>query len=636
MAEGAPDVVIPIRLDNAKALRALDQLEQRGGQSAEGVQKEMGKAESAVERVGQEGQKAGGKIKQGMDEGGQGVNTVTTAVADLIKTQIGLSAIERAGAAMGTEFKRAADYVRTLAKDFSDLRQTMQQVAALSGQQNSNEFAVEQVEKATKAALTPEEWRGFQEQFQSYGGAYIEGDQSRFVPRQESEDDYQKRVAANAKKWHFSDAEAAKLAQAEGEAPEEHQGRIADLIKSHGMTASAAKDFDRLPDSAGRSAQEQAEEYQQRIAEFAKARGIGAGEAAQLGGGLLQFSEGPQTVEDLEARFGKVFKTLERAPTPVPQLLPQMSRLMAQGASPEEAAELLALQSEANPGEEEVHARQPIKKLNELIIEGKGAELNIKEGMSPAQMIKAASEKLAEDTKADFAVSEEQGNFALNKRLSGLGFTDRELTGMRGFVNRGVRAGGFKRIEEYQKDTPDDFMDEEIKKYEASDAGKQAKRDAEERLAKAQRGAKYEGVLAERQQARTELIEEGEPERGGVGRVIRGAAGWFSGQSADEQLESNRALERAREKARNAGVTQAEIDAQARELGHDVQRRDNLDAAFKTSQEVNDEILTLLRAIAEHGKTTAENTKGKGDKPQTKPPAPLPSGPAFHGRVPPG
>ena len=140
------------------------------------------------------------------------------------------------GAAISSEFKRAADYCKNLAMEFAELRQMMQQVAALKGQPNTNEFTVAEAREGESGSLMPQEWRQFQEQFQIYGGAYIEGEQNRFVEEREGKDGKKETVRPSSK----------------------------------------------------------AEEYQQNLAEFAKARGIPAAEIAQLGGALLQFSEGPQ------------------------------------------------------------------------------------------------------------------------------------------------------------------------------------------------------------------------------------------------------------------------------------------------------------------------------------------------------
>jgi len=567
MAGEAPDVVIPVRLDNAKALKNLAQLEYAGDASAGHIQAEMGKAAAGVAKVGTEGEQSGQRLRKGMEEGGQGVAGLTGSIGTLVAAQVGLATIERAAAAMGSEFKRSADYVKSLAKDFSDLRQTMQQVAALRGEQNTDKFTLQQAQMATKASLTPEEWRGFQEQFQSYGGAYLEGDQSRFKDRE-----------VGGKKV---------------------------------------------------SAEKQAEEYQAKLAEFSKARGTQPTDIAELGGALLQFSKGPQEVGQLEDRLGKIFTTLERAPTPVPQLIPQMTRVMSQGGTPEEAAELIAIQSEANKGEEEVHTRAPLMQLSKLVREGKGAELGIDEKMSPLEMVKAASTKLAAESGGD--------KQKLEKRLDELGFNDRALVGMEGFVNRGVIAGGFTRVEGYQNEGPSDYVEQTLKKYEASDAGQAAKRAAERRLAQAERGARQQAVMAAREEAQTELVREGEPERATMGRALRGAVGWATGTTADEQIEGQRALENVRKKAQAAGVSRQEIDAQGARLGPDVQAHTQADAAFRTTKDVNDEILATLRAIAEHTKAGAENTKGKdGKTPQTRLSPAMPAKPPQMPRAPGG
>ena len=243
MPSGDPELVLPVRFDLDGAIKAIVKLSQQGSKTGDDNAKAMGKGTVAAHGFANELANIGRR-----------------------------SSISRWSRTSPARCRRssscASDHAHQVAQEFVDLRQNMQQVAALTGKDNSNEFTLEQTQKAAAASLRPEEWTKFQELFQSYGGAYTEGDQNRFIER------------------------------------------------------------------GGVSAEKQAEQYQAHIAEFAKARGIAPAEAAQLGGGLLQFSEGPQKLEDLEARFGKVFKTLERAPTLVSQLMPQMSRVMAQGASP--------------------------------------------------------------------------------------------------------------------------------------------------------------------------------------------------------------------------------------------------------------------------------------------------------------
>src|SRR6516225_3651251 len=94
------------------------------------------------------------------------------------------------------------------------------------------------------------------------------------------------------------------------------------------------------------------------------------------------------------ARYGKLFKTLERAPTPVNQLLPHMSRIMSQGFSPEEAAQALAITSEAMPGEEEVGVEAAMRAITNARMAGKGGQLGLREGMGSMEQLEAAARTL--------------------------------------------------------------------------------------------------------------------------------------------------------------------------------------------------------------------------------------------------
>src|SRR5262249_18480358 len=188
-------------------------------------------------------------------------------------------------------------------------------------------------------------WRQFQEQFQSYGGAYIDGEQSRFI-RQEADAEFSKRAA--------------------------------DYAQKNNMTAAQAE---RPLQRAVVTVTEPAAKYQTQSAGFATDRGRHGAESAQLGGALLQFEQGPTTPEEMMAKLGKVYKPLERAPTPVAELMPAMSRVMAQGATAEEAAEMLAVMSEAMPHEEETGVVSTLKAITNETLEGRGEKLGQKAGM---------------------------------------------------------------------------------------------------------------------------------------------------------------------------------------------------------------------------------------------------------------
>ena len=273
--------------------------------------------------------RAGWYQKQMLAEQTREVERGEKAVERMVTAYAGLSAAKQVISLIASELQRAAAEADRMSGSFANIRQSFQEIAALKDKQNDDKFVVGEVAAAVSASLKPEEWGSFQKSFQSYGGAYLEGDQARF------------------------------------------------------------KDRD------GVKAAEQSEKYQKAIAEFAKARDVSPDEAARLGGGLLQFSEGPQTVGDLKSRYGKVFKTLERAPTPVKQLLPQMSSLMAQGLAPEEAAKSLALMSEATPGEEGTRVENALRAITNIELKGKGKELGITKGMTAFQKLETAARTLA-------------------------------------------------------------------------------------------------------------------------------------------------------------------------------------------------------------------------------------------------
>lgn len=443
MSSGSiPDLVIPVRFD-------------------------VGKIPAQLAQVGAAGKKAGDETKRGMEGAQKGAQGFLADLGGMTSalTQFGGMA-KQAMQAVGQEYQRASEYTHKMAEDFAVLRQLMQQVAALTGQPNTNRFTVQQVQAARAAKLLPQEWIKFQEQFQSYGGAYIEGAQSRFIDR----------------------------------------GDV--------------------------GASQQAEQYQQKIAEFAKARGIAPNEAAQLAGGLLQFSKGPQTVEDLTDRFGKVFKTLERAPTPVPELMPQMSRVMAMGASPEDAAQMIALMSEAMPHEEETGVRRALKAIEDQILEGKGAKLGVTEGMTPLEKVKAASAAIQKRVK---------GGESLGKIMKEIAPMELERKGLTGFITRGLSAaeggaGGFERVAGYMADTPKDFLEQENRKYERSDAGRAADRAARMAQTVAERGARQQAKLEMEEEAKETIAGSAELEKPrGILQLGLESAGQLMGQGTPEE-----------------------------------------------------------------------------------------------------
>jgi hypothetical protein len=255
-----------------------------------------------------------------------------------------------------------------------------------------------------------------------------------------------------------------------------------------------------LEDTQARLSQQQLQTYQKQIAEFAKSRGIAPADAMAIGSSLLQFSEGPQEVNQLLDRYGKVFRTLESAPSPVSQLLPQLNRVMSQGFSPEEAAQALAIMSEAMPGEEVSGVKNTFKALTRARLQGKGRELGIQEGMTPMQQIKAAARTLKH--------REANGDHP-NQLMKDYALDLPEKMGLLGFMDRGAGAGGFERLRSDALETPSDFVEQSIRKYRDSAAELSAQERAELGRGKTEPGYHFRTVGQLHVEAERRPIEGG-------------------------------------------------------------------------------------------------------------------------------
>jgi hypothetical protein len=205
-----PELIIPIRLDPRDALRQL-------------------------QRFGDEGTQQTKRVKRGTDEVGDSFERLGIEMANFVRAQVGFVTFQNVLAGIAARAKETADYIRGITQDFITLRQSLQQVAALTGQQASDKFTVEQAKQAAAAALTPERWKEFQEQFQSYAGAQLEGPQAKLTPEQSQQ--YQQKVA--------------EFAQARGIQP----GQTAELAGSLLEYANGPQDVNKLMASFGRTFQ---------------------------------------------------------------------------------------------------------------------------------------------------------------------------------------------------------------------------------------------------------------------------------------------------------------------------------------------------------------------------------------------
>jgi hypothetical protein len=553
MAEAVPDLIIPVRMDPSNATAALA-------------------------KVGAEGKKAGEQVALGAVKAEGGLKGAANAAAEFGQqaitihgTQLAFSAVGAAVSGMSSEFKAAVDYITNISKAFVELRQAMQQVVALKGHVNTNQFTVEEAKKAAAANLTPQEWKAFQEQFLSFGGAYIEGDQARFV-LQETDEEFIKRAEAHAKKTGMTKGQA-----------------MATLQKQTVANT------------------EQADEYQQKIAEFAKARGIPAAQIVQLGGALLQFAEGPQTPEQMMEQLGRVYKTLGRAPTPVSQLMPQMPGVMAQGASAEEAAQMLAIMAEAMAGEEETGVTNTIKAITNQVLEGKGEALGQKEGMSRLEQVKAAV--------AAIKARQEKGE-DLDAILKEVAPDLREMRGLKGFLTRGLEARGFERTKGYQEETPADFVQQSIEEYEKTDAGRRDAAQAARALAEARAGALNSTLQTLQEAATVRMTDRGEFEEFRLGKSpVRGATGKLTGIDVRQQRTNADILTEVARRAAEAGVEDKSSYNPSTALG-----RANIasDSALEDQLTINKRLLEMLEKIEEN--TRQQTEKDKAGKPISAPP----------------
>jgi len=418
-----------------------------------------------------EGKRAG----KSLDEAEGSAKNLGVSISGIITTQ-GYTILRDAAQALSAGYRETADYLKQISAEYIGIQAMLQQTAALRGVQNTGAFTVQQAKEAEAAGLRPEQWARFQEQFQSYAGAYLEGDQQK-------------------------------------------------------MSASEAV------------------KYQQQLAAFATARGINPAEIAQLGGGILQFATGEMTADQAMAAVGRQFKTLERAPTPVAQLLPQMTRIMAQGATGEEASQLLGIMSEAMPGEENTGVENTLKALQHALLKGTAGDLGVTKDMSPLQRIKTAAENLA---------ARQSRGEDIDPILASM-FPDlREQRGIRGFINRGVLAGGFARTAGYAAETPDDFTATVIADYEASDRGRQARAEAANARASIEAGERLKEVARLKLLAEQQLKDERRFEdMTGVGDTIRGLIPWAPDRRT--QLINERAAQLASQQSgRDATSTSVE------------------------------------------------------------------------------
>jgi hypothetical protein len=520
-------------------------------------------ATAALQRVGPAGKRAGDDVAAGVKKGQSGLRELegsaggaANSLLNLGRAQLGLAAVKSAAGAVGEEFKRAADYVKTLANDFADLRKAMQELAALKGVSGSNEFTVEQAQKAAKAGMTPAEAAKAQTAFMNAAGAMIGTDE---------------------KTGEL--AEGAKLTEKQGE---EYSSRIAAMMK----TANVSPELGMKLGGAILQNAEGPQNVDELMKHFATTFNIAQKGNVDLGEMLPQL-----------ARIMAHGISAEESA--------KMFNIVAPAAPGEEGtsteAAFRAVQSMKNEGMEEFGVKrgqtqmESVKAFSENIMERK----------------KALMEGGMTETKA---LDELQAMLEEKKAVP----DTREARGLvRGFAQQGIRYGGFERFNKVEAETPADFEQREIKKYRESDQGQHEQAKADTELARIERGARFQDVELELERSRKDVVESGELEETGPGTMLarKGRAAWgsVSGVSAEQQIINREALGRLGRRATDVGVENP-YDDRTIMGGANAERK-----AFILPQEaINKELAELLKKIEEN--TRGKEGKEPAAEKQAGPP----------------
>ena len=201
----------------------------------------------------------------------------------------------------------------------------------------------------------------------------------------------------------------------------------------------------------------------------------------------------------------------------------------------------------------------------------------------------------------------------------------RERRGFLGLINRGVKAKGFERTAGYVKDTPGDFVDTAIGNYRKSDAGRAAKRGADQALEEAKRGASRQKVVEELEKAKIDVTKEGQLDNANVaGGMFRGRLVISLGSTRTNSSSISAALENVRGKARELKIGNLPFRGEA-----------NVSGTMLSQQEIDREILQTLKKIEQATAAAAKSAEKKVPAAKGGPPAPIP-GPAPGGPRAPG
>lgn len=154
------DLIIPLRLDSKAALAEL-------------------------QRLASEGRHAGKETEEGLEGASKAGAGLGSALAGIAASQA-LGYLKEAAGVVASTFKETADHVKSVAKEFTTLQESLRIIATFKGEKLTDQFTVDTAMKAAAAGLTPDQGKNFEKQFQGFSGQFI-GEGKKFSAAQGDE-----------------------------------------------------------------------------------------------------------------------------------------------------------------------------------------------------------------------------------------------------------------------------------------------------------------------------------------------------------------------------------------------------------------------------------------------------------------
>ena len=308
--------------------------------------------------------------------------------------------------------------------------------------------------------------------------------------------------------------------------------------------------------------QTQADTITSKTAQFGVARGISPEGISQLIGGLTRSTKaGPDADKQVLERFGKLINLMDASPGKVEALLPELTEVMATGASPEEAGALTSVMAaRGRPRESGTYGRAAQRAVTDILqrkLAGKGEDFGITENDTASQ----AAEKV-------YAAAQKEGvNFgnptAVGLWLAGKGITAVEqqdaLTAM---FNIGIRGQGLANARGTIAAGGIGAIDASVARFTGSDEGRQQAAEAQTEIARFRQGQRLSAWALAQEQAKAELTPDLARYGGDrLARDVLGSTPFFGQMFGDSgtQMVTRRALTKIEDQARAAGVPENEM-----------------------------------------------------------------------------